>query len=114
MESFLVCFYILDHCYFIDYEDDLGGILGAMSPDLMLDGLPIDKAFLDDWRKLDKQQPNSNAEILKKVDSFLDYYEKQYDFSFTETRKLLRSDRLLNFVDTAKIRARETCKKYDY
>lgn len=38
MYYFLVCFYILDHCYFIDYEDDLGGILGAMSPDLMLDG----------------------------------------------------------------------------
>lgn len=114
MESFLICFYILDHCYFINYESDLGGILGAMSPDLMADGLPIDKAFIYNWERLNEKQAKNNAEILNKVDSFLDYYEKQYGFSFAETRKLLKSDRLLDFVDIARIKACETCNKYAY
>lgn len=114
MESFLICFYILDYCYFINYENDLGGILGAMSPDLMVDGMPIDYAFLINWKKFYNPNIKNNYDIIIQIDAFLEYYEKEYGFCFKETRKLLKSDLLLNFVDVAKNKAHETCKKHNY
>lgn len=50
MQSFLTFFYILDQCYEICPENDLGGFLGAISPELWADGRPIDQAVYHDWK----------------------------------------------------------------
>lgn len=113
MESFLTCFYILEYCYFIDYENDLGGILGAMSPDLMSDGMPIDSAFFLNWEKVQKSTDKNGYGIIEQIDDFLDFYEKQYGFSFDKTRKLLKTKELHIYIDTAKSKAYETCKKHN-
>ena len=38
MQSFLMFFYILDQCYEQCPENDLGGFLGSISPELWEDG----------------------------------------------------------------------------
>lgn len=52
MYYFLVCFYILDYCFFSNREemiknDDLGLLLGTMDPEMLTDGTPVDPAVLD-------------------------------------------------------------------
>lgn len=54
-ESFLLFFYLLDQCYDICEEDDLGGFLGAISPELWGDEIPADLAILADWKNLTVQ-----------------------------------------------------------
>ena len=114
MEMFLICFFVLDYCYFINYENDLGGILGAMSPRLMADGRPIDTQFFINWKKLCSSYTKENHAIIMQIDDFLDYYEMHYDFKFPKTRKLLKTNDVLNYVDTARIKAHEACLKYNY
>ena len=41
MQSFLMFFYILDQCYDQCPENDLGGFLGSISPELWEDGKPM-------------------------------------------------------------------------
>jgi len=50
MESFLVLFYILDQCYEMCQENDLGGFLGMISPEMLEDGKPVDTAVYVDWK----------------------------------------------------------------
>ena len=50
MQSFLMFFYILDQCYEQCPENDLGGFLGSISPELWGDGKPMDKAVYNDWK----------------------------------------------------------------
>ena len=50
MDSFLVFFYILEQCYILCHEDDLGGFLGAISPEIWEYGKPIDIAVYNDWQ----------------------------------------------------------------
>lgn len=113
MEMFLICFFILDHCYFINYENDLGGILGAMSPDLMIDGKPMDMAFLINWEKICSSYTMCNHTVITQIDSFLEYYETHYGFKFTQTRELLKTKGILSFVNTARKKAHEYCLKHN-
>ena len=114
MEMFLICFFVLNYCYYINYENDLGGILGAMSPELMVDGKPIDTMFLANWRKICSSYTKENKAIILQIDAFLKYYETHYDFKFPKTRKLLKTNDILNYVDTARKKAQEACLKYNY
>lgn len=114
MKCFLTCFYILDHCYFINFEDDLGGILGIMSPDMLVDGMPIDKAVLEDWNDVCSDYPSSDTEFINKVDEFLKFYVDNFGFNFEKTRELIKSPEVLSYVETAKTKADETCKKHNY
>ena len=50
MQSFLMFFYILDQCYDQCPENDLGGFLGSISPELWEDGKPMDEAVYNDWK----------------------------------------------------------------
>ena len=50
MQSFLMFFYILDQCYEKCPENDMGGFLGAVSPELWKDGKLMDKAVYNDWQ----------------------------------------------------------------
>lgn len=114
MQSFLMFFYILDQCYDICQEDDLGGILGAMSPEIWQDGQPIDKAILTDWVKNAHPHTVNEQNIVKKTLDFLNNYEKQLGFDFSGTKKLLSSLSEQTIIKNAVIRTQEMYQKYNY
>ena len=119
MYYFLVCFYILDYCFFSNREemiknDDLGLLLGTMDPEMLTDGTPVDPAVLDDWNSFFKLVPSNDHEFIEVIDSFLDHYEKNEGFDFPYARKVLKQSETLDYVKTAKEKAFETCKKYNY
>jgi len=89
MESFLTFFYILDQCYEQVQEDDLGGLLGAASPELWGDGHPMDRAILNDWKEISNPDTVNKQNIIEKTYGFLEYYEKLYGFNFAKTKKWL-------------------------
>lgn len=89
MQSFLVFFYILDQCYTQCEEDDLGGFLGAISPELWEDGKPIDIAIFNDWQKISNPKTIDVNNIIERIYDFLEYYEKKFEFDFSKTKKCL-------------------------
>lgn len=89
--SFLDFFYILDDAYNQCKEDDLGGFLGAISPEIWEDGKPIDKAIFNDWQKFCKPETINENNIIKRTYDFLDYYEKKFEFDFSKTKRWLIS-----------------------
>lgn len=91
MQSFLLFFYILDQGYDQCKEDDLGGFLGAISPELWEDGQPTDKAIYNDWQEITKPETVNISNIINKSYNFLIYYEKEYDFDFYKTKQWLLS-----------------------
>ena len=89
MQSYLTFFYILDRCYEQCHEDDLGGFLGAISPEIWEDGQPMDKAIFNDWQKI-SNPPTVNAQnLIEKIYDFLNYYEKEFGFDFAQTKQCL-------------------------
>ena len=119
MYYFLVCFYILDYCFFSNREqmmqvDDLGLLLGTMDPNMLTDGTPVDRAVLEDWNSLFKSIPNTDTELIEVIDAFLDYYEKNEGFNFPLSRNVLKQDAVLKYAKTAKEKARETCELHNY
>ena len=77
MYYFLICFYVLNYCFFSSRElmmknDDLGLLLGTMDPDMLTDGTPVDPAVLDDWNSIFKSVPSSDHELIDLIDSFLE------------------------------------------
>lgn len=89
MQSFLTFFYILDQCYEQCQEDDLGGLLGAISPEIWEDGQPMDKAMFNDWKEISSPDTVNEQNIMEKAYDFLDYYEKQFGFNFVKTKQWL-------------------------
>lgn len=85
MQSFLIFFYILDQGYNQCKEDDLGGFLGAISPELWEDGKPADKAIFNDWQEISKPETIDQSNIIKKICDFLRYYERKFGFDFSKT-----------------------------
>lgn len=79
MKSFLIFFYILDQCYDQYMEDDLGGFLGAISPELWRDGQPADKAIYNDWEDSIKIIDTQN--IVEITYKFLEFYEQKFGFN---------------------------------
>lgn len=89
MQSFLIFFYILDQGYNQCKEDDLGGFLGAISPELWEDGQPADKAVFNDWQKISNPQTVDVNNIMERAYTFLGYYEQKFGFNFSETKQWL-------------------------
>ena len=121
MYYLLVCFYVLDYCFWahtdrcgMKHKDDLGALLGIMNPDMLLDGRPIDEAVLGYWNDVFQNVPNSDSEWIDTIDLFLDYYEKRFGFDFPLARPLLKEDLILAYVPTAKEKAKETCNLHNY
>lgn len=90
--SFLIFFYILDECWQLCHEDDLGGFLGAISPELLTTRMPIDMVYYYDWAEYNKGYIIDSRDSLKRIYDFLEMFEKQFGFHFTETKKVLLSD----------------------
>lgn len=111
MRSFYHCFYLLDECYFITHEGDLGGVLGAMSPVLFGgDGMPIDRAYPNYWA--DACASCGSKNILAQTDSFLTLLEHRFGFHFPETKKLLGQAGIEKLVISAAEKADETYRQH--
>ena len=80
-------FKILDYCYNITFDYDLGGLLGELSCDLFLDGQPVDPASYADWLKIS----SSSNDLMESIISFLEMYEKNYGFNFFKTKSCLKT-----------------------
>ena len=112
MQSFLFFFYILDQGYSQCKEDDLGGFLGAISPEILEDGQPVDEAIYNDWREITDPETISISNIVKKSYDFLIYYEEEYGFNFCETRQWLLSisnDVVEKALEKSKIMYEKNC-----
>lgn len=90
--SFLIFYYILDECWQLCHEDDLGGFLGAISPELLTTRMPIDMVYYYDWADYNKGYIIDNRDSLNRIYDFLDKNEKELGFHFQETKKVLLSD----------------------
>lgn len=104
MQSFLIFFYILNQSYDPCKKDDIGGFLGAISPELWEDGQPVDKAIFYDWQKFSNPKTVDKTNIMERIYIFLEYYEKEFGFDFSETKQWF-----LNIENEAVIE-----KAYDY
>ena len=89
MQSFLIMFYMLEQCYEECKEDDLGGLLGMISPELWTDNEPIDRDVINDWVKVSDSQTVDKKNIVKRVNDFLCFYEQKYGFNFEESKRWL-------------------------
>lgn len=114
MDSFLIFFYILDQCYVPDQEDDLGGFLGAISPELWDDGKPMDRAVLNDWKKKCEKETINNQNIIEKIIEFLESYEKQFGFNFFNTKERLITLNENAIVENAIVKAKKMLKIFSY
>lgn len=114
MQSFLTFFFILDQCYAQCQGDDLGGFLGAISPEIWEDGQPIDIAILNDWEKISNPPTVNEHNVVKKTYDFLNYYEKQFGFKFAETKQCLIMLSNQTVVDNAILKTQTMYEKYNY
>lgn len=113
MLTFLVLFYILDQGY--DYcKEDLGGFLGAISPELWEDGQPADKAVLCDWQKITVSEKVDLSNIIEKGYDFLGYYEQEFGFDFSTTKQWLLTITNKSMVEKAYVKAQIMYQKYHY
>ncbi len=114
MQSFLTFFYILDQCYEQCREDDLGGLLGVISPETWNDGQPMDKAIICDWEKISNPPTVSEKNVIEKTYDFLNYYEKQFGYIFTKTKHWLTTPNNQAVVENAILKTQEMYEKFDY
>ena len=114
MQSFLIFFYILDECYNQCKTDDLGGFLGAISPELWEDGQPADKAVFNDWQKISKPETVNTHNIVEKAYTFLEYYEKKFGFHFFEAKQWLLKTTNEAVVEKAYKKAQLLYQKFQY
>lgn len=89
---------ILDYCYALTLDNDLGGLLGELSCELFSDDLPVDLAAYSDWLNL--VSSCGNKSIIEKIVLFLEMYEKNYGFNFSKTKSCLKNidDKILNLI----------------
>lgn len=91
MQSFLMFFYILDQCYEQCPENDLGGFLGAISPELWEDGKPMDKAVYNDWKERNDVVLLNSQNIVDTALDFLRFYQTKFGFNFSKTQIILEN-----------------------
>ena len=85
--NYIYIYKVLDYCYSVCEENDLGGLLGELSPDIFEDGLPADMATYDDWIEVASKHDDLKTAII----CFLENYEKVYGFCFYKTKQCLSS-----------------------
>lgn len=109
MESFLIFFRILDQCYALCHENDLGGFLGAISPELWEDGRPMDMAIYNDWQTENRNR--DEKDILKSIYAFLESYENKFGYDFSETKNILDRSVTEDMIQNAKRYAKNMMKR---
>ena len=101
MESFLVLFYILDQCYELCQENDLGGFLGVISPELWNDGKPMDMAIYNDWKTQNEGEKMDKTNIVQRIYKFLELYEEQFGYDFTQTKEIIINNLTNDMIQNA-------------
>lgn len=114
MQSFLTFFYILDQGYNQYNKDDLGGFLGAISPELWEDGQPADKAIFNDWQKFSNPDTVNMTNLPEKVYAFLKYYEDKFGYDFSDVRLWLLTEGNETVVEKAYAKAQLMYQKFRY
>lgn len=114
MQSFLMFFYILDQCYMKCRENDLGGFLGVISPELWEDGKPIDIAIYNDWKRISNPETINEDNILEKTYEFLIYYEKMFGYKFSETKQRLVKLNQKNVIEYAALCTAKMYQEFNY
>lgn len=114
MQSFLMFFYILDQCYEQCQEGDLGGFLGAISPEIWEDGQPMDKAIFNDWKNYSQVGLIDFENIIEKTLDFLEIYENNYGMNFKKTKDYLISLTNKEIIEKAYYMVQIFDKKYGY
>lgn len=91
-ETFWILFVLLERCYFSTRTvetDGLGGLLGALSPELWADGLPADKAMLDDWDALPDADTLTQTAMIRRIGLFVSRYADGFAFSAEAVQRWL-------------------------
>lgn len=91
MQSFLIFFYILDQCYEQCSENELGGFLGSISPELWEDGKPMDKAVYNDWKDRNDVALLNSQNIVNATLDFLRFYQTKFGCDFSKTLIILEN-----------------------
>lgn len=90
-KEFWLLFLLLDRCYTHCREDDLGGLLGALNPQIWADGLPADRADLADWEDPHHDNDLRRDAFIKRVIAFLQDFGRRYGFDFSRTIVFLKN-----------------------
>lgn len=114
MESFLVLFYVLDQCYEMCQENDLGGFLGMISPEMLEDGYPVDTAVYVDWKSFCTNYSLNYHNITNVIYDFLKLYEREFGFDFKKTKKILLSEAANPMAENARNYVNKMYGKYFY
>ena len=89
LRSFITMYYLLDSLYPKCKKDDLGALIGAISPKLWEDGMPMDLAILDDWKEQYGEAEINKNNLKKAILNFLLTYEENFGFSFYQVKEYL-------------------------
>ena len=114
MQSFLIFFYILDQCYERCPENDLGGFLGSISPELWEDGKPMDKAVYNDWKARNDVALLTNQNIMDATLDFLRFYQTKFGFDFSKTQSMLEVADGIGMLEKAAAKTGLMYQKYNY
>lgn len=114
MQSFLIFFYILDQGYSECQEDDLGGFLGAISPELWTDGKSMDQSIYDDWLKISNPDTIDTNNIIEKTYTFLVHYETKFGFNFFQTKQWILTLTNKEIIEKAYMGAKVMYEKFSY
>lgn len=94
-QGFYLMFYLLDQMYWEDTENDvLGGMLGAMNPDLFEGGVSADPAYWEDWQEMiaeaGMKEPLTVEQVLEIIQRFLAFYRQTFEFDLQTIEKRIK------------------------
>lgn len=69
-KEFWLLFLLLDRCYTHCQEDGLGILLGALNPQIWADGLPADRADLEEWEDTHRDSDLRRNAFLTRIIAF--------------------------------------------
>lgn len=93
---------MLDAYFDNGYEDDLGGLLGSISPCLFDGQMPADIAVFDEWRSCIGEISVKNDDNLKVGEvyttaiKFLEFYSIEFGFSLENVINDVKNHRIGN------------------
>lgn len=115
-KAYVVCYYILDVCYFHTYEEILADMLGIMSPDFWESGYPISPDIPKYWEKfLGERQVNKDTILQEAYDFllFLEMAEPGY-YVFPETKKYIEEHPESLDIALAEAKAQKLYEEHHY
>lgn len=116
MQSFLVCFYFLDRCYFTYYEDWMGMICSEMNPELWADGrgrAAVPSAY-EDWKELTASIDVTEDNLMQVMLQYWALFPSGYGMEPAKAEQMLRKHLTHEHIQEALAYADEMYEKYHY